>query len=173
MGKDKKQIMINGVDVSGCENYRPKDRFTCYPYICNCHQKPDCHYKQLARKTQELETICKAFDIEYGYDEETGAIVGRCNKLIEKEKQFEEYQQLKQECEKLEKKLRELELENTTLQNRNQQLDGSMTEVNRCLKALEEIEKIVSGNYEILDPLAKQQISSIVNKAKGEGNEDT
>ena len=49
--------------------------------------------KRLDRKTQEFETICKAFDIEYGYDEETGAIIGRCNKLIEKEKVLEEYKQ--------------------------------------------------------------------------------
>lgn len=44
-------------------------------------------------RKQELETICKSFDIEYGYDEETGAIVGRCNKLIEKEKELEKYKQ--------------------------------------------------------------------------------
>ena len=56
---DKEQIIIDGCNVSGCENYRPKDRFTCYPYICNCHQKPDCHYKQLARKTQECEELKK------------------------------------------------------------------------------------------------------------------
>ena len=56
---DKEQIIIDGCNVSGCENYRPKDRFTCYPYICNCHQKPDCHYKQLAHKTQECEELKK------------------------------------------------------------------------------------------------------------------
>lgn len=55
--RDKEQIMIDGCNVSGCENYRPKDRFTCYPYICNCHQKPDCYYKQLACKTQECEEL--------------------------------------------------------------------------------------------------------------------
>ena len=54
---DKEQIIINGVDVSGCANYRPKDRFTCHPYICNCHQKPDCYYKQLKRKEQECEEL--------------------------------------------------------------------------------------------------------------------
>ena len=50
---DEEQIVIDGVNVSGCENYRPKDRFTCYPYICNCHQKPDCHYKQLQKEKFE------------------------------------------------------------------------------------------------------------------------
>jgi len=32
-------------------------------------------------------------------------------------------------------------------------------------RALEEIKTIVSGNYEILDPLAKQQIQKIVSEA--------
>lgn len=59
---DKEQIIIDGCNVSGCENYRPKDRFTCYPYICNCHQKSDCHYKQLSRKTAECEKYNKALD---------------------------------------------------------------------------------------------------------------
>ena len=57
MDKNKEQIIIDGCNVSGCENYRPKDRFTCYPYICNCHQKPDCSYKQLKRKEQECEEL--------------------------------------------------------------------------------------------------------------------
>ena len=86
-----KQLMIDGVDVSGCV------QFTQEGDCCNlgggCKGWPNCYYKQLARKTQELETICRTFDIEYGYDEETGAIVGRCNKLIEKEKVVEEYKQ--------------------------------------------------------------------------------
>lgn len=33
-------------------------------------------------------------------------------------------------------------------------------------QALDEIEKIISGNYETLDPLAKQQISNIISKIK-------
>lgn len=39
---------------------------------------------------------------------------------------------------------------------------------NRYRKAIEKIEEIVSGNYETLDPLAKQQIQNILNKAKEE-----
>lgn len=50
-----KEIIIDGVNVAGCEDFKPKDRFTCHPYICNCHQKPDCNYKQLRRKEQECE----------------------------------------------------------------------------------------------------------------------
>lgn len=54
---NKEQIIIDDIDVSECENFRPKNRFTCYPHICNCHQKPNCYFKQLARKTQEYETL--------------------------------------------------------------------------------------------------------------------
>lgn len=48
---DKKQIMIDGVDVSGCE------------YVCNTAfgqngcKSPNCSFKQLARKTQECEEL--------------------------------------------------------------------------------------------------------------------
>lgn len=36
----------------------------------------------------------------------------------------------------------------------------------RYKQALDEIEEIISGNYETLDPLAKQQIMSIISKVK-------
>ena len=59
---DKEQIIIDGVDVSGCENYKPNNRFTCHPHICNCHERPSCYFKQLARKTQECEGYLKALE---------------------------------------------------------------------------------------------------------------
>lgn len=91
-----KEIIIDGVDVGKCKQHKRcvlPDNIGCKIDDMICCDKPNCYYKQLARKTQEFETICKAFDIEYGYDEETGAIIGRCNKLIEKEKVLEEYKQ--------------------------------------------------------------------------------
>lgn len=89
---DKEQIIIDGVDVKNCNFFLSSNKY-CGLYSTGCRFVPDCYYKQLARKTQELKTICKAFDIEYGYDEGTGVIVGRCNKLIEKENELEEYKQ--------------------------------------------------------------------------------
>lgn len=93
---NKEQIIINGVNISGCKCYNKNIKTDCLLYPLQpdaCKNNPNCYFKQLARKTQELETICKAFDIEYGYDEETGAIIYRCNKLIEKEKELEQYKQ--------------------------------------------------------------------------------
>ena len=96
---DKETIMIDGVDVNECAyfDYENEGTRECDAYGNECEAN-NCYFKQLARKTQELETICKAFDIEYSYDEETGAIVGRCNKLIEKEKALEEIEKVLLHC---------------------------------------------------------------------------
>lgn len=74
-------------------------------------------------RKQELETICRAFDIEYGYDEETGVIVGRCNKLIEKEKELEKRvkdleQKLNAQFVEMEEKLTAEEMENYELREK-------------------------------------------------------
>lgn len=49
---DKEQIIIDGVDVNGCENYKPKNRFTCNPYICNCHGNPTATSNNLPAKNK-------------------------------------------------------------------------------------------------------------------------
>lgn len=96
-----KKIIINGVDVTKCLAYHPEfgSDYNCLATCSNCSSRceasPYCYYKQLQRKSQELEIICKEFDIEYARDEETEDIIGRCNKLLAKE----------QECEELKKEL--------------------------------------------------------------------
>lgn len=48
-----KQIIIDGVDVSGCEWY-----FSRYFKPCGgCKNTPDCHYKNWKRKEQECEEL--------------------------------------------------------------------------------------------------------------------
>lgn len=73
---DKEQIMINGVDVSGCEylTYELEEDGEYY-WFCKisptggpdeCEYNPECFYKrvlkQLARKTQECEKYEQALD---------------------------------------------------------------------------------------------------------------
>lgn len=64
---DKEQIMINGVDVSGCE-YACNTAFGkngCkHPMMKNiyCSKNPNCYFKQLARKTQECEELKKQLE---------------------------------------------------------------------------------------------------------------
>lgn len=59
---DKKQIIIDGVDVSKCICCLRICTTTKKPEaICNeyayCSQTPNCYFKQLARKTQECESL--------------------------------------------------------------------------------------------------------------------
>ena len=140
------QIIIDGVDVSGCKEY-----IWALSHVCNlvngrtdkfeCNYYPNCYFKQLARKTQE------------------------CEELKEENQKLE--MQLCNECGERD----DYNIPCKMIRDLDYGLQMELEENARYRKALEEIEKIVSGNYEILDPLAKQQISSIVNKAKGDINE--
>lgn len=56
------EIIIHGVDVSECEYLRKcilPDNIGCKIDDFLCHDKPNCYFKQLARKTQECEELKK------------------------------------------------------------------------------------------------------------------
>ena len=63
-----KEIIIDGVDVSGCEYYdknKPSLTCTCEEYSCSeCY---NCYYKQLKRKEQALDEIEKYLDAQQKY----------------------------------------------------------------------------------------------------------
>ena len=98
-----KQIIIDGVNVIGCEfcDWKGSNvpqcrvRFASFKPICEGY---DCYYKQLKRKEQYLETICKTFDIEYIQDKETNQIIAKCNKLLAKEQECEALQMSENEA---------------------------------------------------------------------------
>lgn len=171
---NKEQIIINCVNVSGCKCYNKNIKTDCLLYPLQpdaCKNNPNCYFKQLARKTQELETICKAFNIEYGYDEETGAIVGRCNKLIEKENELEEYKQSLNERNKF---LQDLGIsaggEFKRIKFYIENLKNKYNENARYRKALKEIEEFCitySDNHDAYETVYKY-ILNIINKAKEE-----
>lgn len=54
-----KQIVIDGVDVSGCEYCLKMTKYRCTiqrdVYKCLCEENPNCYYKQLKRKEEELQ----------------------------------------------------------------------------------------------------------------------
>ena len=172
---DKEQIIIDGVDVSECGNWcqlKQCEGYKCVKWhllkVSQENKKTKDIEEQLARKTQELETICKSFDIEYGYDEETGAIVGRCNKLIEKEKELEGYKQ-------------SLDEKNKFLQDLGISAGGEFKRIkfyiDRYRKALEDIKELISDDAFIRCPIyddehcnygTSRKILDIINKAKEE-----
>lgn len=121
---NKEQIMIDGVDVSGCRNF-DKESYKLDVYDCDlnelhgyCSCNNDCYFKQLVRKTQECEQKDKqikewneytnlvrswiiqaakdlGLDTEHSFGVEHFTFAVRCLK--------EENKKLKQECEELKK----------------------------------------------------------------------
>lgn len=70
-----KEIIINGVDVAGCEAYMPKlGKGDCIALANNsastCKGSPNCYYKQLQRKEQECEKWKSYYDL-YRQNQET------------------------------------------------------------------------------------------------------
>lgn len=74
-----KQIIIDGVDVSGCKHYGFQENCTIRAHQ-KCSNCPNCYYKQLVRKTQECEekqeiidelaSECKRISSNYTKDED-------------------------------------------------------------------------------------------------------
>ena len=98
---DKEQIIIHGCNVSEClfyqsnfeEDYDVKIKHFCSNWHNSCESanNSNCYYKQLARKTQECDIWKNQVLV---LDEESVTVQVT-------QEQFEEYQKLKQECEKL------------------------------------------------------------------------
>ena len=77
-----KQIIIDNVDVSGCEFYIDSKNleFNCKqtPQSYFCKNQPNCYYKQLKRKEQECEELKK--ELEAVYDDCKGCPT--CNEAL-------------------------------------------------------------------------------------------
>lgn len=67
---DKKEIIIDGVDVSGCEKYPLSNKWHGSIIFCKggCNVYPNCEYKQLQRKTAECEELKKKFSKFFNID---------------------------------------------------------------------------------------------------------
>ena len=168
---DKEQIMINGVDVSGCihldkyfllgNNEEFKDCALSELYYGDfehsCADNPNCHFKQLARKTQECEQIKEKYEAL----------------KLENEEGYEIVAELKHECEDKQKIIDELAKE-------AKRISANYIKDEACYrKALEEIKGVVCD--EMCDTLGHFCVScdgksscitlkilDIINKAKEE-----
>ena len=67
-----KQIIIDGVDVAGCEDYgyRGKAGYWCHYYDEPCTDYPNCYYKQLKRKEQRIVELNKTIKAKEQENEE-------------------------------------------------------------------------------------------------------
>ena len=85
---DKEQIMIDDVDVSGCDNHGSQGNCIIYGNIpCDCF--PNCSFKQLSRKEQKYNLLVKT-------NEKHVNLLDQLNN---------KYINLEQECEQKEKEL--------------------------------------------------------------------
>lgn len=97
----KEQIMIDGVNVSGCSYYNPLGNYNCGG-TKKCSQWSNCYFKQLARKTQECERSRKRIsDLEERIINHSNEIEEYCSRLADKNKKCEKYEQALDEFELL------------------------------------------------------------------------
>lgn len=123
----------------------------------------------LKYKEQELKNICKAFDIEYAIDEETGNLIGRCNKLYKKEQECnklyiqleadEEYH--KEEENTLRKIIKNKEERNIELYKENNKLKAENDTLFRAIEEVNRINKNLDAENEELKKLLKVRIEDL------------
>lgn len=120
-----KQIIIDGVDVSGC-NFRlereEKQKCECchatgFGVICDCENWHNCNYKQLQRAKAEIEELKKQVkNNETAYHTELGTYNMECGNLLEENKNLiAENERLKKDKIGLHSEIKQLEQENFEL----------------------------------------------------------
>ena len=100
-----KQIIIDGVDVSGCGGYyfSPTGFHSCqdiqqvnnlgYEQDTLCEQNPNCYYKQLKRKEQEFEELKGIRDSNFLHALEEQTRVDKLSKTLTEIKEIAEKKQ--------------------------------------------------------------------------------
>ncbi len=179
--QENNQIIIDGVDVSGCKYYLHNIHKSCGVGLVDCKGK-DCIFKQLARKTQECEELKEKY---LNLKEQNGSFIVQLNTVNERLDQLKaENEELKEKNAKLEKKLELIPCANEALQigytAYKKQTEYLLGKSDRYRKALEEIEEYIKkyecDNCEDFafgcgDCGTPRDILDIINKAKGSNNE--
>lgn len=200
MSKDKKPLIVDGINVSKCcyiIDYDPPEwqgtwggaihKGACKVYSKDCKDNPNCHFKQLARKTQECEElkeeISKLQLNEYHYKNE----LKKYKKGIHKYRNLLKYEinnlrLSRREFLKMVGRYPKFEKDNIklALDTFNKKLE-LIDNPSRYHKALEEIEKATKINCEEIcgrkfedcndTSCFSAELLGIVNKAKGRNNE--
>lgn len=96
-----KEIIIDGVDVSGCFHYKNQSCIADYLLTdqdfsnAKCAYSPNCHFKQLQRKTQENEELKKNNQILCDlYKNVDSCLQKRTEKFDRYRKAFEEIKEI-------------------------------------------------------------------------------
>ena len=94
---ENKEIIIDGVNVAGCEDYgyRGKAGYWCHNYDEPCTDYSNCYYKQLKRKEQECEELKEEIDdlkeIIQRHDNDNNALLSEFeNDLVDYYRRYKE-----------------------------------------------------------------------------------
>lgn len=170
---DKKQMIIDGMDVSKCGHFyiRPEDRAVCCTdhVDCHCAANPNCYFKQLSRKTQECKKLNEDLDAAREFNNKC---MEAKNKLYDMwREQLDKSNRLEKECEELRKELNGSEKWRIKAESLNEKLS---IEKYRYRKAFEEIEEYVQSQLDgfgndvyLMNKAVINKILDIINKAKG------
>lgn len=140
-----KQIIKNGIDVSGCEYYFD-EKCRCMDasimqdfYSCpQCNSNPNCYYKQLKRKEQECEELKEKY---LNLKEQNGSSIVQLNTTNE------QLDQLKAENWNLKRELMQYEKDVKELNHFAMKLKQTLTEIKEIAEESMRAGRMLSGGW--------------------------
>lgn len=162
---DEEQIMINGIDVGECKFFNNITE-NHYCFGIPCKDRPNCYFKQLARKTQECEKLTNKNNsltaelnqiklLLEGKNTQYNVKVEECEELKRKLSNQEQLYQneieiYNESCLQLRQENDDLYLERLALNTANSGINSLLEikeqENDRYREALEEIEEYIYNN---------------------------
>ena len=156
---DKEQIIIDGIDVSGCEHHRKcilPDNIGCKIDDFLCCDKPNCYFKQLQK--EKFENLNNRQMVESAE-----------NLIYENSELIKNLEEKKQECEEL--KEENQQLRNNLSDSLMFRFTSQDKQINRYREALEEIEEYINNQgidnkWNMRIQRFRSGILNIISKAK-------
>ena len=189
-----KKIIIDGVDVSKCNYFNNTDKSyceeCCSEFGCAiCNDRPNCYYKQLARKEQECEkwkSYYKLYRIETGIVKKVQGVINSNQKygiefteddIICKDERLsylEVHEQVKLIIDEQAKELEQLKSENEILKEKLVISSNSDKKTLKIIQTLAEIKEIAEKQVKRApdgETFARPEIKQILQKISEVENE--
>lgn len=179
-----KQIIIDGVDVSGCKHFENADQEMCCELTCcgGC-RGIDCYYKQLKRKEQRIVKLNKTIEAKEQECEELKKqyncyACGTCNGKEDYRNLERHHIGLRKSFDELHKQLDQLKEQNDELKKVNNHIENNRKQKADKLMRIEKLIIACSTGYtdefiqELLVILHEPEPVSFENKYKTKMNKD-
>lgn len=158
-----KQIIIDGVDVSGCEYFEDEECLNPSETVVNCEASPNCYYKQLKAKEQECEELKIYIESNEQQVKEVETLVMDNDRLIN------ELDLLKAENEELKKIIERLdvpkhEVIDMDIALENEKLKQTLTEIETEMRKILMVGNGIDGKYRPVKNSSKQDCYQVLGK---------